>query len=56
MIIQTCPKCGADLEHIVYTTYPPIHALRCKSCSWAHEQKERLLRVPFQEPQEDSKS
>lgn len=28
IIIQTCPECGADLEHMVFATYPPIPAWR----------------------------
>lgn len=46
-IVQTCPKCGADLEHIVYTTYPPIPAWRCPKCGWQYEQQVKIERVPW---------
>lgn len=53
MIIQTCPKCGADLEHMVFATYPPIPAWRCPKCGWRHEQREEIKRVPFKPRQKE---
>ena len=51
-IVQTCPKCGADLEHIVLTTYPPIPAWRCPKCGWQYEQVVKIERIPFEPPKE----
>jgi len=49
MVIRTCPKCGADLMRIVYTTYPPIPAWVCNRCGWRYEEKpEEVVRVPFE--------
>lgn len=49
MLIETCPKCGADLRHIVYPTYPPIPAVECPRCGWRHEEKpDAIQRVPYQ--------
>lgn len=48
MIIETCPKCGADLLPLVYATNPPITAWSCPQCGWHYEQKpEPIERVPF---------
>ncbi len=52
IIIQTCPECGSDLEHVVFTTYPPIEAWRCHKCGWEHRYQETIKRVPF-EPQKE---
>ena len=50
MIIETCPKCGAAIESLILTTYPPIPAKRCNKCGWHWEGKmEPLIRVPFKE-------
>jgi len=54
-IIETCPKCGADLECLVIATYPPIPARRCPKCGWSWEGKpqwDQIIRVPFEPPQE----
>ena len=48
MIIETCPKCGADLQSITLTTYPPIPAKRCVKCNYYWQgQIEPLVRIPF---------
>lgn len=47
MIVAVCPKCGSDLEALTYTTYPPIHAYRCRSCGWTQEERENITRVPI---------
>lgn len=45
MIIEVCPHCGADLEPLTYTTYPPIHAHICRNCGWQQEERENITRV-----------
>ena len=50
MIIETCPKCGHDLQHFTITTYPPIPAWYCPNCKWRYEKRENIVRVPFREP------
>ena len=53
-IVETCPKCGADLELLVYTTNPPIPARRCRKCGWHWEGKPwGVIRVPFTPPKEN---
>lgn len=53
MIVETCPKCGADLLNITISTYPPIPCKRCMKCGWYWEGKpERIRRVPFELPKE----
>ena len=47
MIVAVCPKCGADLEALTYTTYPPIHAYRCRNCGWTQEERTNITRVPI---------
>ena len=48
IIIETCPKCGHDLQDLVITTYPPIPAKQCFNCGWYWEGKrEEIVRVPF---------
>lgn len=47
-IIETCPKCGGDLDVLVLTSYPPIPARRCKKCGWYWQGKAEMpIRVPF---------
>lgn len=47
MIIETCPACGADLEHTVLTSDPPIRKVKCSRCGWSHEETEEVVRVPY---------
>lgn len=50
IIIETCPKCGADLIDTIIATSPPIPRKVCPNCSWHWEGKrEEIKRVPFQE-------
>ena len=49
LVIETCPKCGADLASLAICTYPPIPAKRCTKCDfyWEGEQ-EKIVRIPFE--------
>lgn len=51
MLIYTCPRCGRDLQAIVYATYPPISGYICTHCGWQHEDPREdinaIKRVPF---------
>jgi transcription elongation factor Elf1 len=47
MIIYACPRCGADLQIICYTTYPAIYDYVCPVCGWSHEERETVERIPF---------
>lgn len=47
-IIETCPRCGADLIDVVIATYPEIVRKECWSCGWASQgEKEEVVRIPF---------
>lgn len=53
-IIYTCPMCGADLQDIVMTSYPPQAAKKCVKCGWEYVYKdggENDVRVPFVPPE-----
>lgn len=39
ILIETCPKCGAELQNIVITTFPPIPQKKCFNCGWRWEGK-----------------
>lgn len=48
IIIETCPKCGHDLQDLVLATYPPIPKKECFSCGWSWTgEPEEVVRVPF---------
>lgn len=50
MIVETCPVCGAVLQHTVVCTNPPIPCLDCPSCGWHWEgEPEPVEYVPFRE-------
>ena len=52
IVIETCPKCGGDLQHIEFATYPPIPHKRCANCGWSWTgEPEKVVRVPFHEPE-----
>lgn len=49
ILIETCPKCGADLMNSVIATFPPIHRKECSQCGWSWESgPEKVIRKPFQ--------
>jgi hypothetical protein len=48
IVIETCPKCGHDLQNTVICTYPPIPRKVCWNCGWSWTGKpEKITRVPF---------
>lgn len=50
IIIETCPKCGSDLQDYVITTFPAIPKKVCPNCGWKWEGiPEQPIRVPFVE-------
>lgn len=55
ILVETCPKCGADLMDIVLASYPPIPQKRCMCCGWSWTGKaEKIVRRPFNEDAEIS--
>ena len=47
-IIETCPRCGADLIDVVIDTCPEIVRKGCWSCGWSSQgEKEEVVRIPF---------
>jgi hypothetical protein len=57
MIIETCPKCGHDLQDIVICTYPPIPKKECWNCGWSWTgEADKVTRVPFNPDTENSDS
>lgn len=56
-IIETCPKCGHDLQDIVLCTYPPIPKKVCWNCGWSWAgEADKVTRVPFNPDPENSDS
>lgn len=53
-IVETCPKCGAELRSSVIATFPPIHRKECSACDWSWEStlNDEIIRVPFVPPEE----
>lgn len=50
ILVETCPKCGADLMDIELASYPPIPQKRCTICGWSWTGKaEKIVRRPFYE-------
>ena len=48
IIVETCPKCGHDLQDEVIFTYPPIPRKVCWNCGWSWTgEREKIKRVPF---------
>lgn len=54
IVIETCPKCGGELDILVLTTNPPIPARRCRRCGWYWQGKMgEIVRILFQPPKEE---
>lgn len=52
-LIYTCPKCGADLDEAVLTTYPPKYMKVCKNmkCGWHYieePEEDAVVRIPYE--------
>ena len=48
IIIETCPKCGHDLQDLVLASNPAIPQKKCFCCGWEWTgEPEQVLRVPF---------
>lgn len=48
IIIETCPKCGHDLQDLVLAINPPIPQKKCFSCGWEWTgEPEQVIRRPF---------
>ena len=54
ILIETCPKCGAELQNIVIATFPPIPKKQRYHCGWSWEGKpEKVEYRAFVEPMQD---
>ena len=54
ILIETCPKCGAELQNIVIATFPPIPQKKCFNCGWSWEGKpEKVEYRQFEEAAEE---
>lgn len=54
ILIETCPKCGAELLNIVIATLPPIPKKICSCCGWSwtgrpEKVEHRIFAEPAQE-------
>ena len=50
LMVETCPRCGHDLIHLVLTSNPPIEARECPMCLWYWQGKrEDIVRIPFKD-------
>lgn len=48
MIVETCPRCGADLVLLALACYPPIPKKYCPCCGWTWTgEPEEVVRIPF---------
>ena len=48
IVVETCSKCGHDLQDEVICTYPPIPHKVCWNCGWSWTgEREKIKRVPF---------
>lgn len=50
-VVYTCPECGADLEEVVLTSYPPQRRVYCPKCKWSHTERQPedqdVVRIPY---------
>lgn len=50
MIVETCPRCGANLVSFVLTCDTPVPKKYCPNCGWNWTgEPEEIVRVPFGE-------
>lgn len=50
MIVETCPRCGANLVSFALTCDPPVPKKYCPYCGWDWTgEPEEIVRVPFGE-------
>lgn len=50
IVIETCPKCGHDLQDIVFCTDHPYISKKCYECGWRwYSKPEQIVRRPFME-------
>lgn len=50
MIVETCPRCGANLVSFVLTCDPPVPKKYCPCCGWSWTgEPEEVIRIPFGE-------
>lgn len=53
IIVETCPKCGAELQNIVIATFPPIPKKQCYRCGWSWTGKPKpVIHKPFEATEE----
>lgn len=46
--VETCPRCGGDLDILMLATNPPIPERRCGRCGWFwREEMQMPVRIPF---------
>lgn len=54
IVIETCPKCGHELQNIRIMTYPSIPRKECYHCGWIWEgQPEEIVYKTFKEEEEN---
>ena len=49
-VIETCPKCGADVRRSAIDVIPPIEHAECSNpdCDWSWTSKPgEIIRIPF---------
>ena len=47
IIEETCPECGAVLDHMVLAVYPPIYKVICPKCGFSHAKQAEIERIPY---------
>lgn len=48
IVIETCPKCGHELQNIRIMTYPSILQKECYNCGWSwNSEPEEIVIKPF---------
>lgn len=44
MLEWVCPDCGAKVNVLCLSTYPPIYQYKCSKCSYQYEEPENTQR------------